>query len=73
MGEEGTGVTDRRDGQDENHRTEQEAEDDLRRQEETERRRDELREAWRRRHPSQPDEAKRWPRKESRQGERATS
>jgi hypothetical protein len=54
-------VTDRRDR--EHERQEQEKADRARR-EEREKRADELREGWRRRHPSEPDDEKRWPRRE---------
>ncbi len=59
--EEGSSVADRRDR--EHERQEQERVDKARR-EEREKRADELREAWRRRHPSEPDDEKSWPRKE---------
>ncbi len=59
--EEGSGVADRRDR--EYERQEQEKADRARR-EEREKRADELREGWRRRHPSEPDGEKSWPRRE---------
>jgi hypothetical protein len=58
--EEGS-VTDRRDR--ERERQEQDKADRARR-EEREKRADELREAWRRRHPSERDDEKGFPRKE---------
>ena len=58
---EGEGVTDRQDREREHQ--EQEKADRVRR-EEREKRADELREGWRRRHPSGPDEDKIRPRKE---------
>ena len=48
-------MTDRRDDE-ERERTRREQEDDVRRQEDSERRFDELQEAWRRNHPSKPEE-----------------
>jgi hypothetical protein len=48
-------MTDRRDDERESTRR-REHEDDVRRQEDRERRFDELREAWRRNHPSEPEE-----------------
>ena len=54
-------MTDRRDQ--EHERTEREKADKEHR-EKRERRADELREGWRRRHPSEPDDEKRRPRKE---------
>jgi hypothetical protein len=46
-------VTDRRD--EERERTRREREDDVHRQEDSDRRFEELREAWRRNHPSEPE------------------
>jgi hypothetical protein len=48
------GMTERRD--EDRERTRREQEDDVRRQEDRERRFEELREAWRRHHPSEPEE-----------------
>ena len=48
-------MTDRRDDE-ERERTRREQEDDVRRQEDSARRSDELRKAWRRNHPSEPEE-----------------
>lgn len=47
-------MTDRRD--EERERTRRQQEDDLRRQEDSEQRSDQLREAWRRNHPREPEE-----------------
>ncbi len=47
-------MTERRD--EERERTRRQQEDDVRRQEDSARRSDELREAWRRRHPREPEE-----------------
>jgi len=47
-------MTDRRDEERERRRRQQE--DDVQRQEDSEQRYDELREAWRRNHPSEPEE-----------------
>jgi hypothetical protein len=54
-------VTDRRDN--ERERVERE-EDERQQREKRDRRADELREAWRRRHPNEPEEERGWPKKE---------
>jgi hypothetical protein len=55
-------MTDRRDEERESKRREREG--DVRRQEESERRSDELKEAWRRNHPREGEEDRRdWPRR----------
>jgi hypothetical protein len=55
-GEGGCGVTDRQDDEERESTRRREQEDDVRRQKDRERRFDELREAWRRHHPSEPEE-----------------
>jgi hypothetical protein len=54
-------VTDRRDN--ERERVERK-EDERQQREKRDRRADELREAWRRRHPNEPEEERGWPKKE---------
>ncbi len=54
-------MTDRRDGE---HERQEREKDEKEHREKRERRADELREAWRRRHPSEPDDEKSLQRKE---------